>query len=83
MRRSCHALSGVGRLKDGVTVEEAHAQMNGIAKQLEREYPDSNRDQGASVVSLADVIVGDIRPILLLLLGGAGAAARTSQASTS
>ena len=72
VRRSCHALSGVGRLKDGVTVEEAHAQMNGIAKQLEREYPDSNRDQGASVVSLADVIVGDIRPILLLLLGGAG-----------
>jgi macrolide transport system ATP-binding/permease protein len=72
VRRSCHALSGVGRLKDGVTVEEAHAQMNGIAKQLEREYPDSNRDQGASVVALADVIVGDIRPILLLLLGGAG-----------
>jgi macrolide transport system ATP-binding/permease protein len=71
VRRSCHALSGVGRLKDGVTVDEAHAQMNGIAKQLEREYPDSNRDQGASVLSLADVIVGDIRPMLLLLLGGA------------
>ena len=70
VRRSCHALSGVGRLKDGVTVEEAHAQMSGIAKQLERQYPDSNRDQGASVVSLADVIVGDIRPMLLLLLGG-------------
>ncbi|MGH9371127.1 MAG: ABC transporter permease, partial [Vicinamibacterales bacterium] len=72
VRRSCHALSGVGRLKDGVTVEEAHAQMSGIAKQLEREYPDSNRDQGASVVSLADVIVGDVRPMLVLLLGGAG-----------
>ena len=70
VRRSCHALGGVGRLKDGVTVEEAHAQMSGIAKQLERQYPDSNRDQGASVVSLADVIVGDIRPMLLLLLGG-------------
>ena len=72
VRRSCHALSGVGRLNDGVTVEEALAQMNGIARQLEREYPDSNRDQGASVVALADVIVGDIRPMLLLLLGGAG-----------
>ena len=72
VRRSCHALNGVGRLKDGVTVEQAHAQMIGIARQLEREYPDSNRDQGASVVPLADVIVGDIRPILLLLLGGAG-----------
>ena len=46
--------------------------MKGIAAQLEREYPDSNRGQGASVVALADVIVGDIRPMLLLLLGGAG-----------
>ena len=72
VRRSCHALSGVGRLKDGVTIEEAHAQMKGIAAQLERAYPDSNRGQGASVVPLADVIVGDIRPMLLLLLGGAG-----------
>jgi macrolide transport system ATP-binding/permease protein len=72
VRRSCHALSGVGRLKDGVTVEEALAQTKGIAAQLERQYPDSNRGQGASVVPLANVIVGDIRPMLLLLLGGAG-----------
>ena len=49
----------------------ALAEMKGIAAQLERQYPDSNRGQGASVVPLADVIVGDIRPILLLLLGGA------------
>ena len=42
-----------------------------IARQLERQYPDSNRDQGAFVGPLADVIVGDIRPTLWLLLGGA------------
>jgi macrolide transport system ATP-binding/permease protein len=70
-RRSCHSLDGVARLKPGVTIAEAGAAMAVIARQLERQYPDSNRDQGAFVGPLADVIVGDIRPTLWLLLGGA------------
>ena len=70
-RRSCHNLFGVGRLKDGVTIEKALAEMKGIAAQLERQYPDSNRGQGAAVVPLADAIVGRIRPTLVLLLAGA------------
>ncbi len=70
-RRSCHSLDGVARLKPGVTIAEAGAAMTVIARQLERQYPDSNRDQGAFVGPLADVIVGDIRPTLWLLLGGA------------
>jgi predicted permease len=45
--------------------------MKGIAAQLERQYPDSNRGQGASVIALSEAIVGNIRPMLLLLLGGA------------
>jgi macrolide transport system ATP-binding/permease protein len=71
-RRSCHNLEGVARLKDGVTVEGARANMTAIAKQLERQFPDSNGGQGASVESLSEVIVGDVRPILLVLLAGAG-----------
>jgi macrolide transport system ATP-binding/permease protein len=71
-RRSCHNLYGVARLKDGVTVQAAFADMTAIAKQLETQYPGSNRDQGASVMPLYEEIVGDIRPILLVLLGGAG-----------
>jgi macrolide transport system ATP-binding/permease protein len=71
-RRSCHNLYGVARLKDGVTVQEALADMTGVAKQLEIQYPGSNRDQGASVMPLYEEIVGDIRPLLLVLLGGAG-----------
>jgi macrolide transport system ATP-binding/permease protein len=71
-RRSCHNLYGVARLKDGVTVQMARADMTSIAKQLEVQYPGSNRDQGASVMPLSEEIVGDIRPILLVLLGGAG-----------
>jgi predicted permease len=72
LRRSCHALEGIGRLKDGVSIETALAEMKSIAAGLEREYPDSNRGQGASVVPLAEVMVGNVRPLLMALLGGAG-----------
>lgn len=71
LRRSCHNLDGVARLKDGVSVQQALAEMTLISKRLERQYPDSNRGQGASVVPLAEVIAGSLRPILMLLLGGA------------
>ncbi|HVV45213.1 MAG TPA: ABC transporter permease [Bryobacteraceae bacterium] len=70
-RRSCHSLNGVGRLKDGVSQATALADLKLIARQLEQQYPDSNRDQGATVAPLDDAIVGNIRPILLVLLGGA------------
>jgi len=69
-RRSCHNLFGLARLKDGVSVQTAYADTALIAQQLEKQYPDSNRGQGASVLPLTEVIVGDIRPILLVLLSG-------------
>ena len=72
LRRSCHGLYGVGRLKDGKTVEAAQADLKSVAARLEAEYPDSNRGQGAAVTTLADVIVGNVRPTLLVLLGAAG-----------
>jgi predicted permease len=71
-RRSCHNLFGVARLKDGISIQTALADTALIAQQLERQYPDSNRGQGASVIPLTEVIVGNIRPILLVLLSGAG-----------
>ena len=72
LRRSCHNLYGVAQLKDNVSGQTALANLKSIAKQLERQYPGSNRDQGAAVAPLTEVIVGDIRPILLVLLSGAG-----------
>jgi predicted permease len=72
MRRSCHNLIGVARLKDGVSIQTALANTQAIAQQLEKQYPDSNRGQGASILPLSEVIVGNVRPILLMLLGGAG-----------
>ena len=71
LRRSCHSMTGVARLKEGVTVERARAEMAGIAAALERQYPEANKGQSASVRPLADVIVGDLRTTLLTLGGGA------------
>ena len=72
LARNCHYLQGVARLKDGVAINTALGDLTRIAKDLEVQYPDSNRDQGATVAPLSEVIVGDVKPILLLLLGGVG-----------
>jgi macrolide transport system ATP-binding/permease protein len=71
LSRGCHSFYGVARLKDGVTLQQAIANVTAIAKQLEQEYPDTNRGQGANITPLYEYIVGDLRPILFVLLGGA------------
>jgi macrolide transport system ATP-binding/permease protein len=70
--RSCHNLDGLGRLRDGVTMDAALADLKGIAARLEKQYPDSNKDQGASLIPLSELIVGKVRPILLTLLAATG-----------
>lgn len=71
-RRSCHDLDGLGRLRDGVTMQQALDDLKGVARQLEIKYPGSNMHQGASVEPLTELIVGSLRPILLLLMTAAG-----------
>lgn len=70
--RGCHGLFGVARLKDGVSFAAAYADIKTVAQNLSRQYPDSNRDQAAYMLPLTEVIVGDIQPILLVVLSGAG-----------
>jgi macrolide transport system ATP-binding/permease protein len=70
-RRGCHNLFGVARLKDGVTVASAAAEMRTLAAQFAHQYPDSNHDMSAIAIPLSQSIIGDIRPILLMLLSGA------------
>lgn len=72
LRRSCHGLYGVARLRDGVSVAAALDDAKNIAQQLAQLYPTTNLGQSANVVHLSEVIVGNIRPILLMLLSGAG-----------
>jgi predicted permease len=69
--RDCHNLFGVARLKPGVSYQAAFADVKTIAEQLEQQYPEANLNRGAFMMSLTDVVVGDIRPILLALLCGA------------
>jgi macrolide transport system ATP-binding/permease protein len=63
-RRSCHNLYGVGRLRNDVTLQAAVADLKGIAAQLALQYPGSNKDQGASVLPLSEVLVGNCSPVL-------------------
>jgi predicted permease len=71
-RRNLHWLNVVARLKPGVSRESAGAGMKVIAERLEKQYPQSNDKLGTVVVPLSEIIVGEIRPILLLLLGAVG-----------
>jgi predicted permease len=69
--RGNHGLFAIARLKDGVTLELASSEMSSIAQRLAKQYPDSDGGRGATVLPLTEVIVGSLRPILLLLLSGA------------
>jgi len=71
-RRSCRSLQAFARLADGVSLETANADLASVTGQLREQYPESNRDLGATVVPLREVMLGDVRPILLVLLSGAG-----------
>ena len=58
------------RLKPGVSLEQARAEMATITARLEKQFPGTNRD--LVVASLKEQVVGDIRPALLVLLGAVG-----------
>ena len=71
-RRSCHNLFGIGRLRDGVTPAAALQDMKAIAAQLAIQYPGSNKGQGAEVQPLAEIVIGQMRPVLFTLLAASG-----------
>jgi putative ABC transport system permease protein len=59
----------IGRLKPGVDVEKARAEVKAIARGLAERYPASNAKQSMTVEPLLDAVVGELRPALTLLLG--------------
>jgi predicted permease len=67
--RSVDAIGVMARLKPGVTMEQAAAEMNSVQKDLDRRYPDANRGIGIALTSLKQEIVGDVKGTLLLLFG--------------
>lgn len=67
-KNSGRFLRCVGRLAPGVTMQQAQSELNVIARQLEQQYPTYNSGWGVSLVPIREQIVGDVRPILLVLL---------------
>ncbi len=70
--RNCIVWRAVGRLRPGVTVEQAHQDLAGIAAELERSYPDTNRDRRVWLVPLRDQLTGASRLALWALAGAVG-----------
>jgi putative ABC transport system permease protein len=70
--RGAHYINVVGRLKPGVTVAQAKAELDVLATQLAQQYPDSNKGWGILMMPLQDYIVRDVKPVLYTLLGAVG-----------
>jgi macrolide transport system ATP-binding/permease protein len=71
LSRGCATLGVIGVLRDGVTVQQALADVQAIAGREAKEHPDPDRNRSANVIPLSQVILGRLQPILLTLLGGA------------
>src|SRR5262249_42148720 len=67
--RGSHYLEVIGRMKLGVTLPKAQAEMDTIAARLAKQYPDVNARRGAVVRPLHGEIVGNMKSALLILLG--------------
>ena len=67
--RSAHNYRAVGRLKPGVTLEQAQSEMETIAGQLERAYPSTNDGKGVAVDRILDQMVRNVRTTLTLIFG--------------
>jgi predicted permease len=65
-------IHGIGRLKPGVTVEQARADMDSVTRNLAIAFPESDKGVSAKLVALKQQVVGEVRPYLLVLLGAVG-----------
>ncbi len=70
--RTFYSFFGIGRLRDGATREAATAEMTAVTKQLYRQYGITDRNESATILPFSEIVIGNVRPILLTLLAGAG-----------
>ena len=71
-RSAALGLHGIGRLKPGVSLAQAQADMDRVMRDLAAAYPNNNRDNGAALIPLKQRLVGNVGVILWLLLGAVG-----------
>jgi predicted permease len=68
-QRGSHSLLGIGRVKSGVPLAQANAELRAIAAALEKKYPETNTKFSAGSQPLRDELVGDVRTALYVLFG--------------
>ena len=71
-RSAALGIHGIGRLKPGVTLEQAEADLDRVMAALAEAYPASNKGNGAKLISLKEGLVRDVQPVLLMLFGAVG-----------
>jgi len=71
-RRISVSAHAIGRLKPGVALPQAKADMDAVARNLAAAYPDADKDTGITLVSMKQDIVGDVQPFLFVLLAAVG-----------
>ncbi|HKP12932.1 MAG TPA: ADOP family duplicated permease, partial [Blastocatellia bacterium] len=71
-KRDARYLFGIGHLKAGASLEQAQAELKTVAAQMAQAYPDENAGRGAKAEFLSELVVGSIRPILLVLFAAVG-----------
>jgi putative ABC transport system permease protein len=68
-KRAQHYLGVIARLKPGLSLDHAQAELNSLARRMELQYPETNAGLGITLVPLRTQITGNIRPALLVLFG--------------
>src|SRR5213082_1721469 len=68
-RRISMGMNSIGRLKAGVNLDQARAEMSRIAENLAVAYPEANKGSGITLIPLKTDVVGNVKGILLVLLG--------------
>lgn len=71
-RRFMHGTNVIGRLKSGVSLEQAQSELSVIASRIEQEHNQSHAGTGVRLISLQEQVVGQVKPILLVLLAAVG-----------
>jgi len=70
--RDTNYIDVIARLKPGISLQQAQANMNAVTQHQAERYPKTNIGIGAEVVSLQEFTVGDVRPMLIVLFGAVG-----------
>ncbi len=71
-QRLAHFLVGVGKLKPGVTLDQAQADLDSDAQVIDTKFPDTNKGWGIKVRSLSSVLIGPVQKPLFLICGAVG-----------